>query len=63
MSLNAQRYERHHRRCCPCGKSSVFYSPMRRRYRFMADHPLCRRCFRAQAQRDRARLLGAAKRA
>ncbi|MBM4380531.1 MAG: hypothetical protein FJ086_14745 [Deltaproteobacteria bacterium] len=52
MSLNARRFQSARRTCC-CGHPAVYFSQARRKNRARADHPLCARCWRSEADAGR----------
>lgn len=52
MSLNARRFQSP-RRTCGCGNPAAYFSRARRSRRARADHPLCTRCWRSEADAAR----------
>ncbi|GEM_PF-4293826 len=58
MSLNAQSLCKRNARNCPrCDEPARYYSVAKRRYRWAPDHLLCRACWQAEQDRERARQL------
>jgi hypothetical protein len=63
MSWLARRLSRKARATCDCGHRAVFVRPHApgRALAARRDHPLCRRCWRAAASREKARQMAAAR--